>query len=396
MTDETNTILDDATRAIWDVIVIGAGPAGAVAARQAALGGLRTLLLEAKPFPREKVCGGYLNPRALDVLRYIGLGHLMGGCPERDVSQLEMIRGNQRTRFDLPHGRIICRSTFDAALVESARIAGATISTGTPATVESGNNDAYRSISASCEGARHNLKSRFVICADGLSRSSVRHISEFASITDVNSRVGIGAVLVGDIDICPVGQITMTVARHGYVGISHINFQQFNVAATVDRELLSHASPREVVSALLRESGIVMPADARNSNWRGTPFLTSRPKRVASDRIILIGDAAGYVEPFTGEGMAAAFEAAVAATPLAIQAAKSWTSSIADRWEMLHWQLVRERQRTCRQLAWILRRPWASFAAINFCRMAPGVANRLIAKTSDPIPDRMAIETNST
>ena len=62
MIDDAGSILSNATCATWDVIVIGAGPAGAVAARQVALAGLQTLLVDAKCFPREKVCGGYLNP----------------------------------------------------------------------------------------------------------------------------------------------------------------------------------------------------------------------------------------------------------------------------------------------------------------------------------------------
>ena len=187
----------------------------------------------------------------------------------------------------------------------------------------------------------------------------------------------------------------MALSRHGYVGISRICHQQFNIAAAVDRELLSHTPPADVAAALLREAGVVMPFDTDATNWRGTPFLTSHPKQVAAERIVLIGDAAGYVEPFTGEGMAAALEAAVAVPPLALQAAESWSPSIAARWEVLHGQIVHKRQRTCRQLAWLLRRPWASSAAINLCRLAPGVARRLIAKTSDPISYCMVAETNS-
>ena len=105
----------------WDAIVIGAGPAGSLAARQSAHAGLRTLLVDAKVFPREKVCGGYLNHRAIEVLKQTRLAHLAVDRPEEQVNQLELIWGRQRTRFQLPPGRVICRTTFDAALLESAR-----------------------------------------------------------------------------------------------------------------------------------------------------------------------------------------------------------------------------------------------------------------------------------
>src|SRR6478609_11073841 len=106
----------EATRKTWDVIVIGAGPAGSLAARQLALAGLQTLLVDAKQFPREKVCGGYLNSRSLEALGQAGLAHLGGGGCESQVTGLELIRGRQRTHFRLPPGRVICRTTFDAAL----------------------------------------------------------------------------------------------------------------------------------------------------------------------------------------------------------------------------------------------------------------------------------------
>lgn len=127
-----------------------------------------------------------------------------------------------------------------------------------------------------------------------------------------------------------------------------------------------------------------MPPGLEDANWRGTPPLTSRPMRVASERIFIIGDAGGYVEPFTGEGMTFALEAAVAVVPLAKRTVESWKPSIIIQWESLHEQIVQQRQFTCRQLAWVLRRPWASIVAINVCRLVPWIANRTIAKINLP------------
>ena len=220
------------------------------------------------------------------------------------------------------------------------------------------------------------LNARVVICADGLSRTSVRHLPEFMVSTAADSRVGIGAVVTGNFDVCPIGQITMVLSHCGYVGISRVSEQQFNVAAAIDGRLLLQSAPAEIVAGILTDAGISFPPNLMSAHWRGTPPLTSRPKRVASDRVFLIGDAGGYVEPFTGEGMAAALEAAVAVTPLAVRATELWSPSIADCWEALHRQIVRDRQRTCRQLAWILRRPWAASTALSVCRLLPGIAGR--------------------
>ena len=76
---------DDLGPERWDLIVIGAGPAGAMAARQAALGGARVLLVDRASFPRRKVCGCCLNGAALGVLTDVGLGTLATECQAKDL-----------------------------------------------------------------------------------------------------------------------------------------------------------------------------------------------------------------------------------------------------------------------------------------------------------------------
>jgi len=380
--DASDALLQSATRASWDMIVIGAGPAGALAARQFANSGLKTLLIDAKQFPREKVCGGYLNNRALEALRLANLTHLIPDSFDSRVTQLELIHGPQRVRFKLPAGRVICRTTFDAALVESANSVGATVLTGAHAVVEPELQDKLRCVTVVLNGRRETIRTPVVICADGISHTSVRQLPEFVVSTAVNSRVGVGAVVTGDFEACPIGQITMVLSRSGYVGISRAYEHRFNIAAAIDRTALLRTAPAKIVTDILFHAGIRFPPELLSAHWRGTPPLTSRPARVAFNRVFLIGDAGGYIEPFTGEGMAAALEAALAVTPLVVRATQLWTSAIADEWEMRHKKIVRDRQRTCRQLAWILRRPWAAIAALSVCRMLPGIAARLIAKTS--------------
>jgi flavin-dependent dehydrogenase len=374
----------ESARTTWGAIVIGAGPAGSLAARQLALAGLQTLLVDAKQFPREKVCGGYLNSRAVDSLRQAGLVHLAGDDGASQVAHLELIRGHQITRFRLPPGRVICRATFDAALMDAAKSAGAEVLTGAQATVEPTVQDASRRITVVREGRQESLHARVVICADGLSRTSVRHLPECVASIAPNSRVGIGAVVTGDFDVCPIGQLTMILSRHGYVGISRVREHQYNVAAAVDRRALLRTTPAKIVADILTHAGISFPSDLISAHWRGTPPLTSRPKHVAAERVLLIGDSGGYIEPFTGEGMAFALEAAAAIAPLAAEAVQSWAPAIAENWEMLHRQMVRDRQRTCQQLAWILRRPWAAFLTVGICRVWPGIAERLIDRTNFP------------
>jgi flavin-dependent dehydrogenase len=382
---EFSSLLDrHLVRTTWDVIVIGGGPAGALAARQAALAGLATLLIDAKNFPREKVCGGYLSNRALGVLQRVGLSQVASDDSGSCASEIELVCGRQKAMLPLPPGRVVDRAALDASLVKSAHFAGAAVLTKWKALVDPALCSDCRSVTVHQEARRETLSARVVICADGLSRASVRQLPEFAGFAKPGSRVGIGAVVTADANTFPARQITMAISPHGYVGISRIGHDRFNVAGAIDPDVLVQASPAKVAAAILENAGIPAAPVLTRVRWRGTPPLTSHPHYVASKRVFLIGDAAGYVEPFTGEGMATALESAIAVTPLVIAAATAWVPTVASRWHTLHRQIVRDRQSTCLQLAWILRRPWAVFAALGMCQILPGLAQRVIAKVTVP------------
>jgi flavin-dependent dehydrogenase len=99
---------------------------------------------------------------------------------------------------------------------------------------------------------------------------------------------------------------------------------------------------------------------------------------LASDRVFTIGDAAGYVEPFTGEGMAWALAAAEAVAPLAVRAAVSWQPSLQREWERIYHRVVRRRQWTCRAAAAVLRRPSLTRAVLALLSRWPHLARPIV------------------
>src|SRR5262249_46295116 len=117
--------LSTATARVWDVVVIGAGPAGSLAARELARRNCTVLLVDRAAFPRWKVCGSCLNGRALAMLDEAGLGDL----PERNeavpLSAFHLAGGGRAATVSLPGGVALSRSRFDAALVEEAIREGA-------------------------------------------------------------------------------------------------------------------------------------------------------------------------------------------------------------------------------------------------------------------------------
>src|SRR5438105_2476363 len=115
---------------IFDVAIVGGGPAGSSCAAFCARGGLRTLVLERERFPREKVCGDCLNPSCWPVLQRLSLAQRVRDLPHSKLDSVEFIAiGGRNVIVDLPSGDdcelSVKRSLFDALLLKHARELGA-------------------------------------------------------------------------------------------------------------------------------------------------------------------------------------------------------------------------------------------------------------------------------
>ena len=128
----TVTVEQAAERA-WDVVVAGAGPAGAVAARQLALRGANVLLADRASFPRWKVCGCCVNGAALDALDSLGLGEMARGLGGRRLTRMRFAVGTTETTLPLHAGVAVSREAFDSALIVEAIGAGSAFLPGTEA-----------------------------------------------------------------------------------------------------------------------------------------------------------------------------------------------------------------------------------------------------------------------
>jgi menaquinone-9 beta-reductase len=379
--------LAGAARTEWGVLVIGAGPAGALAARQSALLGLKTLLVDKSPFPRAKVCGGCISGLGRHVLERVGLGHLVKEPAATPLDRFDLAAAGRRVSLALPLGAAISRYHFDAALVREAVAAGAEFLSETTAQVR-GPVDAWRLRGVSLQGASRATvlaRSRLVLTADGLGRTSLKRHGPFAPQVAAASRVGLSATIRGDECDLPSGTVSMSVGRDGYVGMVRVPGGSINVAAAVDPDALRERGPAGMVKAILVDSSVESPLDSLESTeWRGTGLLTRHSPRVAAKRLLLLGDAAGYVEPFTGEGMTWAMLSAVSVVALADQWLRTRQddyrrfADLADAWSREHRSLVARRQRDCRVLTWLLRHPTAVRTALGVFSLAPGIAKPLV------------------
>jgi menaquinone-9 beta-reductase len=177
----------------------------------------------------------------------------------------------------------------------------------------------------------------------------------------------------------------MAVGRRGYVGLVRVEDGRLNVAAAFEGDFLrGHARAGGAAAAVLAEAGFPAVAALDGADWLGTVPLTRRTRPLAAERVFWLGDAAGYVEPFTGEGMGWALTAAHAVTPLALRAIGRWDPALPHAWSALHRRLVGRRQRLCRGLALLLRHPWPARLALELAARAPGMAGLLIDRVNAP------------
>ena len=369
---------------LWDVAVVGAGPAGAMVALQLARKGCAVLLLERQPFPRWKVCGACMNGAAQAALAQAGLDRLVPRAGAPRLTQLRMT-GWGRTASLALHGSVaLSREALDHALVRTAVEEGVVFAAGVSAGLGPVS-DGGRTLTVRGDGEERSVRARMVVSAAGLHGLRPSAVAGPAPVATVQagSRMGVGAVLEGGGADYGPGAVHMVVGSAGYVGLVRQEDHRLNVAAAFDAEWVRHhGSPEHAVRAHLESAGMPgLPAGVHHG-WKGTPPLTRRVSSLGEERLLLVGDAAGYLEPFTGEGMAWALWGALAMVPLVRAGVVRWDPALVHQWGRAHRRRIRRGQRVCGMVAWGLRRPWMAQMALRALSATPGMARPLVKHTS--------------
>lgn len=276
----------------WDLVVVGAGPAGSTAALAAlrADPAARVLLLDAAGFPRDKVCGDGVAPHALDVLAGLGVDtrELTAGTTPVTALSLTSPRGVRAARTFSRPAFVVPRRILDARLVDAARAAGATLARHRVRTV------------TPVDGAVlvDDLRARTVLGADG-AESLVRR------------RCGARAAPAGTVAVALRGysrspawaageQRLIMTDRHwpAYAWAFPVGDGTANVGYG---ELVG---ARPATRAHLTERLHALLPDLERVPLRGhrLPLSPGRP-RLAHGRVLLAGDAASLINPLTGEGI---------------------------------------------------------------------------------------------
>jgi len=372
---------------MWDAVVVGAGPAGAMTAYELGRIGRKVLLLDRITFPRWKVCGATLGPGAQDILGQSGLGAVL---PSAGAVPLHTLRlGGWSTRTDLRlNGSVsLSRFSLDSALVEAAIRAGVHFSGGARVKLGPLLRD-RRVVLVSTDHGEMEISSRVVVAADGLASGLMGQAGVPSQPPGSGTRplIGLGAVFPPSAPSFEAGFIHMAVGEEGYVGLVRVEDGSLNAAAAVSSTALKKAgSPQELVASLLERGGWPSSPGFPEGGWKGTPELTRRPRLPGAERLFAVGDASGYVEPFTGEGMFWALAGARLLAPLASRVEEAWDPRVLEAWTGAHTGLMVPAQRYCRIISWTLARPALARNLLRVLSVQPRLAGPFVRRIGAPI-----------
>jgi len=356
-----------------DVIVVGGGPAGLAVAAEAARRGFDALVLERRSLPADKACGEGLLPAGLRALEALGaLPHLdpAGYSKVRAIRWVQENGSSAEARLPPPGGLGVRRLALSAALVARAREVGADVRDGVA--VESHRRE-EGGVTVRISGGEE-ARGRLLVAADGLG-SAIREREGLGRPSRGPRRFGLRrhyavAPWTDAVEVHFVRGAEAYVTPTGpeRVGVAFL-FEE-GVAPDFDRLLARFPG---LAARLARASPESALAGAG-------PFGREATTRVL-DRLVLAGDAGGYVDAITGEGVSLALEEA----RLLGEMLPDVLSRDASREALLPWErAVRARLRrhaaVTRLVLSMARRPWLRRTAVDWLGRAPRLFDALVAR----------------
>ena len=392
-----------------DVLVVGAGPAGSSVALRLARAGVRVGLLDAAVFPRSKPCGDCLSPGASPLLEELGVLGRVGARAGRLRGWRIVTPGGREAvgRFGRvgsiapapSMGLALPRRELDAELLEAAVEAGAELEEGLRTFAllrEEGRIAGVRARDR--EGRVRERRARVVVGADGLRSVVARRVAGVRR--GRRRRLALVGRFAGVAPADGPGRLgEMRLGRDGCLGLAPLGGDRWNATLVVPlAEAKAVAADRE---GYFREAlagyglaGRFEVAERVAPLEITGPFEVS-PRRTTVPGALLVGDAAGYFDPLTGQGVHAALlsgrAAAEATFALLSATGAAAAAAVRGRYEEELRRLLGPVRRLQRGIDLLVERPRLTDAAIGLLGARPRLADLLVDVTGDRLPVTEAI-----
>jgi flavin-dependent dehydrogenase len=382
-----------------DVVIVGAGPAGAIAGVLLGRAGARVRIVDRATFPRDKLCGDTVNPGTLARLTRLGLAQDIGARGLRVDGML--VTGEHGAAIEGRYpagrsGRAILRRDLDWLLLQQAVAAGCQFDPGVSvrrAIVDSRGAPTVRGVVAGVRGGEVEISAPVTIAADGR-HSTLAFGLGLARHPGSPRRWAIGGYYETGVGVGSESTPTpsvfgeMHVRRGRYIGVAPVPGGITNVCL-VRPSQPGDAELRDPAALLARELARDPLLRDRFAGARLTaPPVVLGPLAVDAggagfDGLLLAGDAAGFIDPMTGDGLGFATHGGELAAAAALRA-------LEHGWSGVHAWLAGERRRAFagkwrfnRALRALVASPRAVGAAALGARLAPAVMRAIIARAGD-------------
>lgn len=321
----------------FDIAIVGAGPAGSATAIASARLGYRVAIVDKQFFPRDKLCGDFINPINWPVFRALGVDERIRGEAHAVVRGFRLTThfgAHAEAAFSLQdHERLLgiglTRSRLDQVLLEKTRHEGVSLFQGCKVINLSKRSDGW-TVEIDCAGVSKTLQAQVLVGADGRNSWVAQRIG-LSSSGDVTGRavgfqVRLRSAFTDD-------KVAIHLFPGGYAGLVSLGDGTVNLCLTIDRaRIVSERAEEMLFDEYLPQNPYlkkILLSSERLGKVRWTYPVYFPPRRSSGERVVLVGDAARVSEPVTGEGVYLAMRSGLLAASTIDQAFHSGDLSAA-------------------------------------------------------------------
>ncbi|HKV35028.1 MAG TPA: FAD-dependent monooxygenase [Pyrinomonadaceae bacterium] len=390
-------------RDAYDVIIAGAGPAGSSAAIHLAMNGLSVLLVEQKKFPRPKLCGEFISPECQDHFDKLGVARSMVSSGPASISETVFYssRGHQVT---VPStwfgGRMalgLSRAVMDEVLLRKAKEVGVEVVEGASVVGPRINTDFVHGLRIRIGAEEREFEAPLTIDATGRARILARKLNHAHKQKPKliafkahfqNTRVAPGA--------CEI-----YFYKGGYGGLNSIESGESNLCFIISAEQVKrcNSDPDRVMHEMVMtnpRASFTLGTATTSSEWLSASWESfGRQSPAPAKGLLAIGDAAIFIDPFTGSGMLMALESGELAAEVILRHRHDLkTPTLATDYTTAHNAKFHSRLRICGLLRRAAFRPRLTEWGVAIFGASERFRNRVARATRSPAANHHSVRSS--